>query len=196
MKKLFLGFIVLSIALFSFGCSQAETSTDKEAVVEGVEAQASVNTSDVSLPPGMLKSDEAPIAPDFTLKNVEGGMVSLSDYKGKVVILDFWDTWCPPCKKEIPGFIELQDKYGDKGLVILGAAFGRYGEEKVAEFAKEWKMNYPVIIADQKVNRDYGGIQSIPTTFVIDTDGKARSRHVGYVEKAVFEREILALLPK
>jgi len=195
MKKLSFLVIVLSLGIVVFGCGKAETNAEESQTVPEPQVHAS-DAIDDSLPAGMLQAGEAPIAPDFTLTNVAGGTLTLSDYKGKVVILDFWDTWCPPCKKEIPGFIELQDKYGDQGLVIIGAAFGRYGEETVAEFAKEWKMNYPVVIAGQAVNNSYGGIQSIPTTFVIDTQGRARSRHVGYVDKAVFEKEILALLPK
>jgi cytochrome c biogenesis protein CcmG/thiol:disulfide interchange protein DsbE len=170
MKKLSFLVVVLSLALVAFGCSKAETdSTGNDAQVQTqtetqtqTQNQTDISSDNENLPAGMLKSGEAPLAPDFTLKNVAGGTLTLSDYKGKVVILDFWDTWCPPCKKEIPGFIELQNKYGDKGLVVIGAAFGRYGEKAVADFAKEWKMNYPVVIADQMVNNNYGGIQSIP----------------------------------
>lgn len=140
------------------------------------------------------KTAKASLAPDWELQTTDGKTAKLSDYRGKVVILDFWDTWCPPCKKEIPGFIELQDQYGKEGLVVIGAAFGRYGMDAVKTFVKEWKINYPVVLADKATNDSYGGIRSIPTTFVINREGKIISKHVGFVEKNVFEKEIKALL--
>ena len=105
-------------------------------------------------------------APDFELENIKGGKLKLSDYKGKVVILDFWDTWCPPCREEIPDFVELYKKYNEN-VVIIGAAFAQRGKKAVEDFYKEYKMNYPVVIATQATARDFGGIRGIPTTFVI-----------------------------
>ena len=145
---------------------------------------------------GLVPSLKAPMAPDWTLKDTKGRTVKLSDFRGKVVILDFWDTWCPPCRKEIPGFIKLQEAYGGKGLQVIGAAIGQEGEAAVKKFAAEWKMNYPVVLAEPGVVREYGGIRSIPTTFVIDITGRARAMHVGYVDASTFEREVLALLPE
>jgi len=132
-------------------------------------------------------------APDFELKNINGGIEKLSDYKDKVVILDFWDTWCPPCRAEIPDFIDLTKKYKDD-VVIIGAAFANRGIEAVKQFYKEFEMNYPVVIADRKVVKDYGGIRSIPTTFVIDKQGIIYKKYIGQREKSVFEEDIQNLL--
>ena len=134
-------------------------------------------------------------APDFEIEDINGGKLKLSDYKGKIVILDFWDTWCPPCKKEIPDFIELYKAYKDN-VVIIGAAFAQRGKDAVKKFYKEYKINYPVGIATMDLAKEYGGIRGIPTTFVIDSDGKIFKKYVGFREKAVFENDIKDLLKK
>ena len=105
-------------------------------------------------------------APAFTLKNLDGKSVKLSDFKGKVLIIDFWATWCPPCKAEIPDFIDLYKTYQKKGLVILGIALD--DKEKVSKFAKDYNINYPIVIGDQSISALYGGITGIPTTFIIE----------------------------
>lgn len=132
-------------------------------------------------------------APDFELENIKGGKLKLSDYKGKVVILDFWDTWCPPCRKEIPDFIELYKKYKEN-VIIIGAAFAQKGKKAVKDFYKEYNMNYPVVIATQGTARDFGGIRGIPTTFVIDKEGKIFKKYVGFREKSIFENDIKELI--
>jgi thiol-disulfide isomerase/thioredoxin len=143
---------------------------------------------------GLTSAKKAEIAPGFELLTPEGATIKLSDYKGKVVILDFWDTWCPPCKMEIPAFIELQSTYGDLGLVIVGAAFARHGKDAVAEFVGGNNINYPTVIADRNIANSYGGIASIPTTFMIDKEGKIRAKHVGFTKKEVFESQIIVML--
>jgi len=131
-------------------------------------------------------------APGFALPDVNGKTVSLSDYKGKVVILDFWATWCPPCKREIPDFIELQKSYGSKGLQVVGIALDEPG--KVQAFAQQNGMNYPVLLGTDDIAIKYGGIQGIPTTFVIDKSGKIVNKFEGFRPKSVFEEEIKKLL--
>jgi len=138
---------------------------------------------------GASKSSSA--APDFTMTGVDGKPIKLSDMKGKVVILDFWATWCPPCKMEIPDFIALQDKYGKDGLIIVGAALDE--PDKVKQFYSDYKMNYPVGIADQSMAMSYGGIRGIPTTFVIDKKGNVARKYVGFRPKEVFEADFLKL---
>lgn len=133
-------------------------------------------------------------AADWTLKDLEGKEVKLSDFKGKVVILDFWATWCPPCRKEIPHFVELQKEYGDQGLAIVGISLDEGGAEAVKPFAEKYEINYAVVMGDQEVAMSYGGIEAIPTTFVIDKEGKIVSKHVGYADKETFEKEIKPLL--
>lgn len=122
-------------------------------------------------------------APDFILKDIEGKNVQLSQYKGKVVILEFWATWCPPCKATIPGLISLQKKYADKGLVVLGVSVDE-GDDlrtKLSTFSKEHKINYPVLLGSENVSRTYG-VMSIPATFLIGKDQIIIGAYKGYVD--------------
>lgn len=131
-------------------------------------------------------------APDFSLTDINGKTVSLSSFNGKVMILDFFASWCPPCRQEVPDFIELEKSYGDKGFAMLGVALVSAGEAK--EFAGKMGINYPVLVDDGKVSGLYGPIRSIPTTFIIDKSGKVVKVYIGYREKAIFEADIKELL--
>jgi peroxiredoxin len=132
---------------------------------------------------------------DFTVKDRHGKDVSLASFKGKVIVLDFWATWCPPCKAEIPGFVQLQDTYGSQGLQVVGVSVDD-PVEKLGPFATEFKMNYPVLVG---LGRDdlqdaYGPMWGIPTTFVISRDGKICKKHSGLVGKDRYEQDIKGLL--
>jgi peroxiredoxin len=133
-------------------------------------------------------------APAFTLTSTDGKAVSLADYKGKVVIVDFWDTWCPPCRMEIPHFIELTTQYRGKGFEMLGVALGREGKDTVVNFIKKNGINYVNVMATNDFIDAYGPIDGIPTTFVIDQKGQIYKTYTGYRDKAVFEADIKALL--
>lgn len=137
---------------------------------------------------------------NFTLTDLNGEKISLSDYRGKVVILDFWATWCPPCVKEIPHFNELALEYADSGLAVLGVSVDREGAETVRKFQAGTKMSYPVVMYNQPTYDEYqsylpkdqqGGI---PFTFVIDREGRIRNYYVGYRSKEVFIEVITPLL--
>jgi len=141
---------------------------------------------------GQSKSSEA--APGWELQGADGKTVHSSDFKGKVVILDFWATWCPPCKAEIPGFIALQKEYGKKGLAVVGISVDEGGADVVKEFAQKLGMNYPVVLADEKTPQVFGGIEAIPTTFIIDREGRIVTNHLGFTEKDEFEKELKPLL--
>jgi len=132
---------------------------------------------------------------NFTLKDLSGKDVSLSAYKGKVILLDFWATWCAPCKIEIPGFIELYNRYRSKGLEILGFAVDE-SASTLKPYVNQMKMNYPVLVGEgrQDVLEGFGPMIGMPTTFVISRDGKICKTHTGFTTKETFEAEVKALL--
>lgn len=134
------------------------------------------------------------LAPDFTLPDIAGNQIASSSFKGKVVILDFWATWCPPCREEIPHFVNLQSKYRDQGLAIVGMSLDAGGAKDVKPFAEEHDVNYTMLIANDETARAYGNITAIPTTFVIDREGRIVQRFLGYTAPEVFEQAIKPLL--
>jgi peroxiredoxin len=136
----------------------------------------------------------ADAAPAWELKDIKGNTVKLSDFKGKVVIVDFWATWCPPCRAEIPHFVKLQDKYAKQGLVIVGISVDEGGAEVVSSFAKANKINYPIALGNQDVAEQYGATDGIPTTFVIDRKGNVIAKHLGFTDPDIFENEIKSVL--
>ena len=141
-----------------------------------------------TLPPGEITGG----APAFTLPDLNGKLVSLADFRGKVVILDFWATWCPPCKKEIPDFIDLQKQYGSQGVQFIGIALDE--PDKVTAFTQQNGINYTILLGNDAITAKYGGIDGIPTTFVIDKKGKIVNRFEGFRPRNVFETEIKKLL--
>jgi cytochrome c biogenesis protein CcmG/thiol:disulfide interchange protein DsbE len=126
-------------------------------------------------------------APNFKLTSTDGKTIELSNYRGKVVILDFWATWCPPCKAEIPDFIKLYSKYKKDGFQMLGISVDQGGLDAVKPFMKEYGVNYPIMLATENVINEYGGIRGIPTTFVIDKEGRIVYKFVGYRPAPKFE---------
>jgi len=142
------------------------------------------------------KMKEGNLAPDFELTSLDGTSVTLSQFRGKVVILDFWATWCQPCKLELPHFSELQRELGAQGLQIIGISLDQGGRSEVASFVRESKIPYIIVMGNGKVMRDFGGIRGIPTTFVIDKQGSIYRKYVGYREKEVFENDVRALLQR
>ena len=139
--------------------------------------------------------EEGEKAPDFSLLNLSQEKVRLSDYQGKVIILDFWATRCPPCVKEIPHFVELQREWADKGVQIIGTSLDRQGELNMLKaFVKEYEINYPILLYDEITLKKYSPIKFIPTTFVIDKEGKIYKKYIGYREKKIFEEDIKKLV--
>jgi len=144
--------------------------------------------------PGQPVPQPGQPAPDFTLPDSTGSPIKLSAYKGKVVLLDFWATWCEGCKVEIPWYVEFQNKYGKEGLTAIGVSMDDDGWKSVKPFLEEHKLNYPVVIANQDLANRYGGLPSLPMTLLIDRNGKISESHAGMVDKDAFENKIKALL--
>ncbi len=130
------------------------------------------------------------VAPDFTLESLDGKSVRLSDLRGKAVLLNFWATWCSPCKIEMPWFVELQSQYGPQGLQIVGVAMDDASKEDIAKFAKDMGVNYPVLIGKEAVGDEYGGIPALPESFFIGRDGKIVDKIFGLKGKAEIEDAI------
>jgi peroxiredoxin len=155
----------------------------------------------IALPFSLLLScssgkDSGDSAPDFVLASLDGQEIRLSNYRGKVVILDFWATWCQPCRLELPHFIEMHNEFGDQGLEIIGVSLDRISSREVASFVKEWKIPYVIVMGTGEVVNSYGGIRGIPTTFVIDKSGKICRKYVGYRKKEVFVKDVQELLKR
>ena len=139
-------------------------------------------------------SKERKPAPEFTLRDANGTFVKLSDYRGKVVLLNFWATWCGPCALEIPWFIEFEQEYKAKGFEVVGISMDDDGWEAVKPYVSEHKLNYRVLLGDDSVSQLYGGVEALPTTFIIDRDGKVAFVHVGLAGKDEYLGEIQSLL--
>jgi cytochrome c biogenesis protein CcmG/thiol:disulfide interchange protein DsbE len=153
------------------------------------------STSPTAVKAASVKPDkDRKPAPDFALKDADGKLVHLSDYKGKVVLLDFWATWCGPCKIEIPWFMDIQRKSKDRGFEVLGVAMDDEGWEVVKPFAVKMGINYRLVVGNDVTAQAYGGVDALPTTFLVDRAGKIAAVHVGLASKKDFQDGIEELL--
>jgi peroxiredoxin len=163
------------------------------ALVAVLLAACSKTTSSASEEPITPVGQRKP-APDFTLKDANGASVKLADYKGKVVLLNFWATWCGPCKLEIPWFMEFEQQYKDRDFAVLGVSFDDDGWKSVRPYIQDHKINYRIMIGSDQIGQLYGGIDALPTSFVIDRQGRIAASHTGLVDKRDYQNEILKLL--
>jgi len=143
--------------------------------------------------PAVENNKSSDLAPNFDLTSTEGKTIKLSDYKGKAVIVDFWATWCPPCRKGIPDLIELQKEFKNN-LVVIGISLDQDTKSDVVPFIKKYGINYPVVYGTNQVIMEYGSINAIPTSFVINKEGKIVDKHIGLVPKSVYEKKIKEML--
>lgn len=168
-KKVLIGILVVAVALGIYFFARSAGRTSQQRVTEGT------------------------LAPDFSLPLLTGGELELSTFRGKVVLLDFWATWCDPCRDEIPRFVDLQNRYGSQGLQIIGVSMDD-DLAPVRDFYQRFKMNYPVIMGNAQVGEAYGGVLGLPIAFLIGRDGRIYAKHIGATGISVFEREIAGLL--
>ncbi len=139
------------------------------------------------------EADRKP-APDFTLQDERGENVQLSEFQGKVVLLNFWATWCMPCKIEMPWFVEFQRKYKDRGFSVIAVSLDDEGWEVVRPFVNELELNFPVVVGNDEMADEFGGVVALPTTFIIDKQGRITATHAGLISKSDYEEEIEQLL--
>src|SRR3954463_6542461 len=166
-------FALLTLLAFASACGKTKTNTRQEQ---------------------SKSTGERKPAPDFTLQDGDGNSVKLSDLRGKVVVVNFWATWCGPCALEIPWFIEFEQQFKSKGLEIVGVSMDEEGWKAIKPYVASHKMNYRVVLGNDSVGQLYGGVDSLPTTFVIDREGRIAATHIGLVSKSDYQDEIVPLL--
>ena len=141
--------------------------------------------------PANLSGDpKGQLAPDFQLKDLNGKTLQLSDFRGKVVLLNFWATWCPPCQEEMPWFIDLQQRYGPQGLQVIGVAMEDSEPKVIGVFTKKLGVNYPIVLGKEAVAKAYGGIDFLPNTFYIGRNGRIVSRVQGIIDRKETEEMV------
>ena len=181
-KKILFVFMILFMTTGIWGCQKTGESNDSL-------KQTGDSTSNVET------QNAKNLAPDFTLKLTDGKDIKLSDHKGKIVIIDFWATWCPPCRRGIPDLVDIQKKY-QKDVLIIGISLDNETKPDVVPFIKQYGINYPVVYGTMEVVKAYGNIQAIPTSFVVDQSGQIVDKHVGLVDKSTYINKINELLKK
>ncbi len=192
--------IALSLSALVVGsaCSRSGELTATVAVPDSKVSAPAAMTAPAA-PAAMVAKPMAALpklgaAPQWKLQDLAGKPVTFADFKGKVVVVDFWATWCPPCREEVPGYVELQNKYGKDGLMIVGVSLDQAGPEVVKAFAAKYGVNYPMVMGDEAVVTAFGGIEALPTTFLIDAQGQIRDRKIGMESKEDYEKKIVAVL--
>jgi thiol-disulfide isomerase/thioredoxin len=187
MKRLpFTSVFCLSVLLVGAGCNPAEKEPPIPKV-GGTGAHAASAGTLATMP-------KLGPAPAWKLKDLDGREVSSESLKGKVVVIDFWATWCGPCRVEIPGYVEMQKKYGQEGFAIVGISLDQAGPAVVKAFADKFAINYLLVMGDDAVTQIFGGVEAIPTTFLIDRTGQIRDRKLGAEHSETYEQKVLAVL--
>ncbi len=147
-----------------------------------------------SAPPAPGGDHEPVAVPALELTDLDGHTLSLAGLKGKVVIIDFWATWCPPCREAIPDLIDLKKQYGPRGLEVVGISLDENAERILPRFVHDFGINYPVVIGSEEIAAAFGGILGLPTTFIVDREGMVRSRFMGYIDRKRMEAALAGLL--
>ncbi|MCD6385436.1 TlpA family protein disulfide reductase [Candidatus Sumerlaeota bacterium] len=184
-----ISFLVLTLGIWT-GCSK-ESPSQKTTTQKKSTSQV-IGKPESAVPKPANWGD----APDFTLPKLGGGSFTLSSLRGKVIILNFWATWCKLCRKEIPYLISLQTEYKDKGLEIVGVSLDKGKEKAVSPMAERLGINYPIVFSDHKIERKYGVSIGLPVSIIIDRNGNIAGRHLGEFSEEVFEKKVKPLLEK
>jgi thiol-disulfide isomerase/thioredoxin len=184
-KSKVLGYGILAILLsFGGGCSGGSDGG----------SQTAQGAGDQRNTPPPITEVETVLAADFELPRLEGGTFRLSDHRGEIVLLDFWATWCPPCRMAIPHLIKVYEQYKDKNVIVVGIALDEGGAAVIEKFADSFKIPYPILIGDADVVAKYGNFQGIPVSFLINQKGEIIERHSGFRPRQIYEAAIELLL--
>jgi thiol-disulfide isomerase/thioredoxin len=209
MKKLYILAIVAVAALGVLATALATTYALKvtaanrvaspriASAANGAQQESSANSAaddDDDVPKVIRFASNPERMPPFLVSDVEGNVRSTAEWRGKVVIVNFWATWCPPCREEIPLMIDLANRYKDRLQIIGISEDDDATPEEVRDFAREQKINYPIVMGSNGISHEYGGVPALPTSFVVNTDGRVVVKHVGLFPAEVYDREIRALL--
>lgn len=184
----------LAVAALMFGVAACSPKKDDQPPKPKVTADAPAPPAAGAAKAGGLTLPKIGPAPSWQLQDLNGKTISSEDLKGKVVVVDFWATWCGPCRMEIPGYVEMVKKYGKDGFTVVGVSVDQAGPEVVKQFVQRVGVNYPVVMADEKVAMAFGGVEVLPTTFLIDRTGQIRDRKLGAEETAEYEKKVMSLL--
>ena len=179
-RLIFGGLALVAIGLAACGGAVSETGG-------GDGGPAPVFDESSRPPPIQLVADPVTM-PSLTMQDLDGRLITTEDLKGKVTIVNFWATWCGPCRAEIPDLIKLQDRYPDQ-LLVIGVSTDEGGVAIVEDFATEYGINYPVVMATPELRRAFPGVRALPTSFVVDPDGRVVQTHVGLINPGIFEQE-------
>lgn len=174
---------LFAFSLFMASCAKANTNKSSQ---PSQPPETSTNTAGQD-------TTKLPDAPDFTLKKMDGDSFTLSEHEGQVIVLNIWATWCPPCREEIPDFINLQKQLRDKGILFAGVSVDRKGWEAVRPFVKKYGINYPIMVDNGTVLRQYGPLRGIPTTFIINKKGKVEYATIGMLNKKALKPVLIKL---
>jgi thiol-disulfide isomerase/thioredoxin len=194
--------VALAVVLVAFGAAherRAAAANRQPAPAHAAVAPAkqqqddSADSSDDDVPKVIRFARDPAPAPPFLLNDLDGNAISTAAYRGKVVIVNFWATWCPPCRDEIPEMIALANRYKDR-LQIIGVSMDDAPPAEVRQFARAEKMNYPIVMTSPQLEDEYGGVAALPTSFIVDTNGRVVQKHMGLYPEEVYDNEIRALL--
>lgn len=187
----------VALLIIAAGCSKSaknatSTNTVNQKDTVNMDTDTTVRDTDVENTTTNAKTDvgkDRPLSLNFTLTTLDGKSFTLHDNKGKVIVMDFWATWCGPCRREIPELIKLNDKLKKKGLLVIGVGLDRPAQ--LNAFAKQYKIDYPILLGTQQIANDYG-VKGIPTTYILDKKGRVIKRYVGYYPGV--EKEMLSII--
>ena len=154
-------------------------------------SEVSVDPKESAVAPG---ESELGTLPTFALQDLDGNAVTDGDLEGKVALVNFWATWCGPCKIEMPWFVDFQRKYKDRDFTVIAISLDEDGWDPVRRFAEDLELNFPVLLGDDSVAEDFGGVWALPTTLIVDRSGAVSARHMGLVSRSIYEGEIEGLL--